>query len=309
MKCLIAIIGPTAVGKSGLAMRIAKKTGGEIINADSRQIYRCMDIGTAKPSKEDRLAVPHHLLDIIFPSESYSVALYQRDATRIINKLHENDKLPMLVGGSGQYVWSVIEGWKIPEVKPDYVFRKMLENRASIDGVAGLHAELGAIDDDAARQIPPTNVRRIIRALEIYKQTGIKPSTLRGKSGLPYPVLMIGLTAERQLLYSLIDKRTDKMIEMGLIEEVRKLMQCGYHPDLSSMSSLGYREISMYVSGKINLEDAVQRIKYETHRFARAQYTWFRLNDSRIKWLNISNDIDIEIDYTIKTFRQSNQLL
>jgi tRNA dimethylallyltransferase len=302
MKCLVAVVGPTAVGKSLRAVSIAKKYNGEIINADSRQIYRYMDIGTAKPGKAERSAIPHHLLDIVDPDESYSVALYQRAAADKIAKLQALDRMPLLVGGSGQYIWSVLEGWKIPSVEPDPSFRKTLENRAEREGAQSLYRDLERIDEAAAQKISPNNVRRVIRALEIYQQTGIKSSELQVKAGVSYPVLVIGLTAGRDKLYALIDKRTERMVESRFMEEVEGLIKMGYSPDLPSMSSLGYRQISMFLKGELALEEAVQKIKYETHRFARSQYAWFRLRDARIKWFDIGNDMDDEIDYTIETF-------
>lgn len=305
MRCLIAFVGPTAVGKSAVATKIAQQYYGDIINADSRQIYKYMDIGTAKPGLKERESVVHHLLDIICPDESYSVALYQRSAYEIITSLHSSDRLPFLVGGSGQYVWSVIEGWQIPEVEPDIAFRQSLEDEAEKLGQASLYSRLLEIDPVAAGKILPGNVRRVIRALEIYKQTGIQPSKLQSKHGFPYPVLIIGLTARRDQLYELIDKRVDHMIKAGFVEEVQNLFSMGYSADLPSMSSLGYGQIASYLKGEISLIDAVQKIKYETHRFARGQYTWFRLKDSRIQWFDMNDDISSKINYTIKTFLEA----
>ncbi|RPJ64249.1 MAG: tRNA (adenosine(37)-N6)-dimethylallyltransferase MiaA [Dehalococcoidia bacterium] len=305
MRCLIAFVGPTAVGKSAVATKIAKQYSGDIINADSRQIYKYMDIGTAKPGTEERESVVHHLLDIIYPDESYSVALYQRSANELITSIHCSDRLPVLVGGSGQYVWSVIEGWQIPEVEPDIDYRQSLEKEAEKLGQESLYSRLLEIDPVAAGKILPGNIRRVIRALEIYKQTGIQPSKLQTKNGLPYPVLIIGLTASRDILYELIDKRVDLMIKAGFVEEVQKLLSMGYSADLPSMSSLGYGQIASYLKGEISLIDAVQKIKYETHRFARSQYTWFRLKDSRIQWFDVNDDISSKINYTIKTFLEA----
>lgn len=305
MRCLIAIVGPTAVGKSSSSIKVAQCYGGEIINADSRQIYSYMDIGTAKPRLSERQGVPHHLLDIILPDESYSVALYQRSASDVITNVQQKDKLPILVGGSGQYVWSLIEGWQIPEVKPDSAFRKSLEEECRKCGTGRLYSWLKDIDPVAAEKIHPGNMRRIIRALEIYRQSGIKPSSLQAKNGVNYPVLIIGLTATRTLLYERIDRRTEKMIEEGFVEEVQNLMKMGYTGDLPSMSSLGYGQIAGYLKGDLSLEDAIQKIKYDTHRFARGQYAWFRLKDDRIRWIDINDDIQSEINYTIKTFLEA----
>ena len=244
MNCLIAVVGPTAAGKSALAIDIAQKFGGEIINADSRQIYRYMDIGTAKPGPAERERIFHHLLDIIDPGEQYSVALYQRSANAVISDIQNRGKLPVMVGGSGQYVWSVMEGWHIPEVKPDTEFREKMEGIAAREGPAALYAKLVSIDPAGAAKILPGNLRRVIRALEIYEQTGLKPSVLQTKNQVPYPVLMIGLTAQREKLYTMINDRTDLMMASGFVEEVQKLLHMGYSADLPSMSSLGYREIA-----------------------------------------------------------------
>jgi len=302
MKCLIAVVGPTAVGKSALGISIAQKFKGEIVNADSRQIYKHMDIGTAKPGRVERSAVPHHLLDIIEPDQSYSISLYQKSAVEVISSVHKQDKLPVLVGGSGQYVWAVIEGWQIPQVEPDPDFRKLMYSKAKSSGTGQLYDELESIDPLSASKILPNNLRRIIRALEIYHKTGLKPSELQVKNGLPYPVLIIGLTAERNRLYSIINQRTDRMIEHGFIQEVKELLSMGYSVDLPSMSSLGYRQIATYLNGGVNLSEAVQAIKYETHRFVRGQYAWFRLNDTRIKWFDIDNEVNEKINYTIDSF-------
>jgi tRNA dimethylallyltransferase len=305
MNCLIAVVGPTAVGKSALAIDICRKYGGEIINADSRQIYKYMDIGTAKPGKAEREKVFHHLLDIIEPDEQYSVALYQRSATNVISGIKKRGKLPVMVGGSGQYVWSVIEGWQIPKVKPDPDFRERMEKVAAKEGNEALYSRLVSIDPAGAAKILPGNLRRVIRALEIYEQTGLKPSVLQSKSHVPYPVLIIGLTVDRDGLYAMINDRTDLMIASGFVEEVQKLLQMGFSADLPSMSSLGYRQIAAYLNREVELAAAVQKIKYETHRFARSQYAWFRLRDSRIKWFDATDDIQGKIDYTIQTFLEA----
>ncbi len=305
MRCLVAIVGPTAVGKSDLAIQIARKYGGEIINGDSRQIYKYMDIGTAKPNPAQQRLIPHHLLDIILPDQSYSVSLYQQSAFKVIDDIQNRAGLPLLVGGSGQYIWSVIEGWSIPRVAPDQDFRLRLESRAGQQGAKELYQELKDIDPLAASRILPNNLRRIIRALEIYHSTGVKPSELQVKTGLPYPVLILGLTCPREQLYSFIDRRTDGMIKAGFVDEVKGLLSMGYSPGLPSMSSLGYRQLAAYLRQESNLETAVQNIKFETHRFARAQYAWFRLKDKRIKWLQAGDDINDEINYTIKTFLES----
>ena len=302
MKCLFAIVGPTAVGKSTLSIRIAQTFNGEVVNADSRQIYRYMDIGTAKPGKAEQCAVPHHLLDIINPDESYSVAHYQATAYSVIDRIQDTNKVPVMVGGSGQYIWSVIEGWQIPQVEPDHAFRDRLQLKAEKSGAYGLYKELSEIDPAAASKIDPNNLRRIIRALEIHYKTGNKPSELQTKRGVGFPVLIIGLTTDRHNLYTMIDQRTDRMIADGFVDEVKTLLSMGYNSDLPSMSSLGYRQMLMYLHGEIKLDAAIQKIKFETHRFARGQYVWFHLADNRIRWFTVGDNTENQINYTIENF-------
>jgi tRNA dimethylallyltransferase len=302
MKCLIAIVGPTGVGKSSLGLSIAQRFNVEIINSDSRQIYRHMDIGTAKPSAADISTVPHHLFDIITPDQPYSLAHYQKSALETIARVHERDTIPLLVGGSGQYVWSVIENWQIPEVAPDPEFRERMVSIAREQGSDFLYRQLKGIDPAAAQKILPGNLRRIIRALEIFEKTGEKPSSLQTKKGHDFPVQIIGLTCERERLYDRINRRTDRMMESGFLDEVKRLMEMGYTPGLPSMSSLGYRQITGYLGGSMALQEAVQAIKWETHRFARGQYAWFRLNDVRISWFDTADEVNEKINYTIDSF-------
>jgi tRNA dimethylallyltransferase len=302
MKCLVAVIGPTAVGKSQFALRLAQDFDGEIVNADSRQVYRYMDIGTAKPSHIELSLVRHHLIDIINPDESFSLAIYQKLANDAIKDIQQRHKLPLLVGGSGLYIWSTIEGWKIPQVAPDVKLRHSLEIRAKEEGNYSLYQELQKVDPVAATKIIPTNLRRIIRALEIYRATGQPVSKLWQKRPPTYPVLIIGLTMHRDNLYRRIDYRVDEMIKQGLIEEVKDLMAKGYSLDLPSMSGIGYKQIGKFLQGKLNLTTAIQQMKNETHRFARHQYAWFHLNDARIHWLNAHDDIQDEANSLVAAF-------
>lgn len=302
MKCLVAVIGPTAVGKTKLAIRLAQKFNGEIVNADSRQVYRFMDIGTAKPDATDRAIIPHHIIDIINPDEPFSLALYKSLAGETIENLQLQGKIPFLVGGSGLYIWSVMEGWAIPEVPPDIKFRQSMENLAREKGIAALFEELRKIDPIAATKIMPTNLRRIIRALEIYQTTGCPPSQGWQKKPLSFPTMVIGLTTERKFLYNIIDSRVDEMIANGLVGEVKNLIAMGYDLNLPSMSGIGYRQIGMFLQDKMSLTDAVQQIKYATHQFARHQYAWFHLDDPRINWFDIYGNIQDEIDNLVGTF-------
>jgi tRNA dimethylallyltransferase len=285
---VIAIVGPTAVGKSELALHLAQYFPLEIISADSRQVYRCMDIGTNKPSPAERASVPHHVIDVVEPDEDFSLAMYHQLAIEALKAIQQKGKLPLLVGGSGLYVWSLVEGWKIPQVPPNQKLRRQLEARAEQEDSQSLYRELQDIDPMAAAKINPSNIRRIIRALEIYHATGQPPSQLQRKEAPGFSILVIGLTRERSELYRKIDWRVDKMIQRGLVEEVEQLLKKGYSPSLPSMSGIGYKQIGQFLRGEMTLPEAIDKIKYETHRLARHQYAWFRLSDSRIRWFDVS---------------------
>jgi tRNA dimethylallyltransferase len=284
---LVAIVGPTAVGKSLLALLLAQESGAEIVSADSRQIYRYMDIGTAKPTKQEMALVPHHLIDIINPDEPFSLAQYRELALRAISEIHARGRLPILVGGTGQWVWGLVEGWLVPKVAPDPALRKDLERRALAGEGPSLHHELSEADPVAAARIDPRNVRRVIRALEVLRITGVPFSTLRQKTPPPFETTAIGLTAARPELYRRIDARVDAMLEGGLVGEVQRLTEMGYDADLPSMTGIGYQQITEYLRGETDLATARARIKTGTHRFARHQYAWFRPDDPRIHWLDI----------------------
>jgi tRNA dimethylallyltransferase len=295
MSVVVAVVGPTAVGKSKLGMLLARGLNGEIISADSRQVYRYMDIGTAKPTAEERSAVPHHLIDVVNPDEDFSVAVYQSLAMDAIGQVMRRGRLPVVVGGSGLYVWSLVEGWEIPGVQPDAVFRKRLEERAAAEGGKALYHELESVDPETAASIDPRNVRRVIRALEIHHTNrGVGPPS-RCKKQPSFETVIVGLTAGRRRLYQMIDGRVDRMVEQGLVEEVKALLARGYGPDLPSMSSVGYKEICQFIGGRMDLAAAMQRIKFETHRFARHQYAWFHLNDPRIHWFDVESQSEAEV--------------
>jgi tRNA dimethylallyltransferase len=305
MQQLVAIIGPTAVGKSHSALRLAQQFNGEIVSADSRQIYRHMDIGTDKPGREERALVSHHLIDIVNPDEDFSLAQYQQLAYQTIADIHQRGKLPMLVGGSGLYVWAVVEGWSIPPVPPDPALRQALVERAAKGEVAELYQELMALDPVAAQKIDPRNVRRVIRAFEVTRSAGVPFSQLQQKKAPPFQTLMVGLTAARVELYRRIDTRVDEMLACGLIDEVKKLVKMGYSLSLPAMSGIGYRQIGRHLQGELGLAEAIQQIKYETHRFARHQYNWFRLNDERIQWFDVSGGVESVITTRVAEFLSS----
>ena len=299
MSRLIAIVGPTAVGKSRLAIHLAQSLDGEIVSADSRQVYRYMDIGTAKPSPEERASAPHHLIDVVNPDEHFSLALYQQMAYRAIKDIEQRGKLALLVGGSGLYVRAVTGGLRIPQIPPDAELRRSLEEKAAAGGYTAIYEELEGIDPDAAQRIDPRNVRRVIRAIEVFRTTGLPFSQLQRFSPF-FRTLVIGLTTERRELYRKIDSMVDHMMEQGLVQEVEGLLKRGYSLDLPSMSGLGYKQIGQYLRRELDLAEAVQRIKYKTHRFARHQYAWFRLEDEAIHWFDIRNDIEEPIGRLIQ---------
>ena len=301
MSRLIAIVGPTAVGKSALAIRLAQVFDAEIVSADSRQVYRYVDIGTAKPSPEERALVPHHLIDVVDPDEDFSLALYQEMAYRVVEDINRRGRLALLVGGSGLYVQAVIRGLRIPSAAPDPELRRSLEEKAAGEGYMALYKELEQVDADAARKIDPRNARRVIRALEVCYITGLPFSQLQ-RSEPRFQTFVIGLTTAREDLYRRIDDRVDSMIERGLVQEVQALLERGYSLDLPSLSGLGYKQIGHHLQGEIELDTVVQRIKYETHRFARHQYAWFRPRDERIHWFDVRNGVEKPIQYLVQEF-------
>ena len=300
MSPLVAIVGPTATGKSSLALELCQTLNGEIISADSRQVYRYMDIGTAKPTEEEQALVPHHLIDVVNPDEDFSLALYQSRALEAIDYIQRRGKLAFLVGGSGLYVWALLEGWRIPQVPPDPALRQSLEARAKVEGGEKLYDELKETDPAAAERIDPRNVRRVIRALEVGLQ-GTPFSQLQVKQPLVDSII-IGLTTDRADLYRRIDARVDNMIEKGLVDEVKGLVTRGYGLDLPSMSGLGYKQIGLYLQGKTDLPTAIQQIKFDTHSFARHQYNWFRLKDKRINWFEAGQGINRDVYRFVQRF-------
>ncbi len=296
---MLVVAGPTAVGKSVFGLEAARRFGGEIVSADSRQVYSGLDIGTAKASSSEQRAIPHHLIDILQPDGDFGLAVFLDRASDALGDIWSRVRLPVVVGGSSQYVFALMEGWSPPRVPPDPVLRAELERRAETEGPESLHAELAAIDPEAAGRIDPRNVRRVIRALEVRNTQSPErePGTNRQSddersreepgakpvSG-EHPArntLAIGLTMPRKALYRRIDARVDGMMEAGWLREVEGLVERGYGPKLTAMSSIGYQELSEHLNGGAGLADTVQMIKHRTHRLARNQYVWLR----RAGWL------------------------
>lgn len=295
---LLILLGPTGVGKTELAIELALRLNGEIVGADSRQIYRYMDIGTAKPTPEQRSLVPHHLIDFVAPDSSLSLAEYQDLAYRCIDDAHAKGKLPLLVGGTGQYITAVEEGWSIPRVAPDQELRAELEAFAAAHSAGALHEKLRQADPLAAERIHPNNTRRVIRALEVYRLTGQAISELQEKKPPPYRILRLGLRLDRAILYPRVDARLDSMIEAGFVREVGNLLDLGFDRDLPAMSGLGYLEIAEHLLDGAPLEAAIERGKFSTHNFIRRQDVWFRGHDNGILWHNVE---EIDADFLAKT--------
>jgi tRNA dimethylallyltransferase len=273
---VVVLLGPTGVGKTPLAVDLARDLGGEVVSADSRQVYRRMDIGTAKPTPAQRAAIPHHLLDIVDPDEGFSLAEFCERAHTVLCEIAGRGRVPLLVGGTGQYLAALLEGWRIPRVPPQPAFRERLAEEAREHGGESLYRRLQAVDPEAAARILPGNLRRIIRALEVYEFTGELFSRQRRREKPPYNFLVFGLTMERPALYRRVDERAAEMVRQGLVAEVRSLLAAGYGWDLPAMSSLGYIQFRPYVEGRSSLEEAVARLQHDTHAFIRHQYTWFR---------------------------------
>ena len=283
---LLILLGATGVGKTRLAIDLALRLDGEVIGADSRQVYRYMDIGTAKPTPQQRAQVPHHLVDCVAPDYNLTLAEYQDKAKSAIDDCHARGKLPMLVGGTGQYISALEEGWTIPRVPPDAQLRAELEAYAESHSPVALHERLRKVDLASAEQIHPNNVRRVIRALEVQMLTGQPISQLQVKREPPWRMLRLGLQLPRELLYPRVDARLDSMIEAGFVGEVARLLDMGYDRKLPSMSGLGYRELAAHVLDGLPLDEAIARAKFRTHDFIRRQDVWFRGHDNGIVWHN-----------------------
>jgi tRNA dimethylallyltransferase len=284
---LITIVGPTAVGKTAAAIELAARLDGEIVSADSRLLYRGMDIGTAKPSAEERIRILHHLIDVTNPDQAWSLAQFQGAARQAIGEIHSRGRLPFLVGGTGQYIRAVLESWVIPSGEPNLRLRVILEEWARTIGPEGLHARLATLDPLAAGSIDYRNLRRTVRAMEVILLTG-RPFSGQRRAGPPeYRALLLGLSMPRPLLYARIDARIDAMVSAGLALEVNRLLSQGYSPRLPALSAIGYLEIAEHLQGSISLEEAIRRIKQRTRQFVRRQANWFKAQDRNIHWFEV----------------------
>ena len=292
------------MGKTELAIRLAERLNGEIVSADSRLFYRGMDIGTAKPTPAEQARAPHHLIDVANPDETWSLAMFQQRAHEVIAEIHARGRLPLLVGGTGQYVRAVTQGWTPPEVEPDERLRLVLEKLAKESGKEWLYDRLKAVDPEAAAVIDLRNVRRTIRALEVILTTGYKFSAQRGQADSPYDLLTVGLKRPREELYARVDARIDARFAAGLLDEVRKLLAKGYSPELPSMSGIGYRECCQVLSGQMSEEQARVQMKRITRIFVRRQANWFKESDPNIHWFEAGDPEVLKKVITLAKARQ-----
>ena len=301
-KPLIVILGPTGVGKTEIAIKIARRFQGEIVSADSRLFYRGMDIGTAKPAPEEQADVRHHLIDVADPDQDWNLAEYLPRALAAIRDIQDRGKLPFLVGGTGQYIQAVIQGWDLPEIKPDPRLRSVLADWADKIGADGMRSRLNVLDPSAAEGIDGPNIRRMIRAMEVILTSGKKFSSQKTKSGSPFDVFQVGLTRSREELYQRIDLRIENMLRLGLVAEVQGLLDAGYPPNLSSLSAIGYKQIIAHLLEGVDLGEAIRQIQSKTRKYVRQQANWFKENDPEIHWFSASNRPEDEICRQIQHF-------
>ena len=293
---VMVICGPTASGKTKLGIEVANKINGEIISCDSMQIYKDMNIGTAKPTKLEMSQAKHYLVDFVSPTERYSVAEYKKDAEKVIEKILSEGKTPIIVGGTGLYLNSLIYGIDYPNIETDLKYREELENKVNEEGLENLYNEAKKIDPEAIEKISPNDKKRILRILEIYHQTGKNKTEIEAesrKNGVKYDYRIFVLNMDREKLYERINKRVDIMIEQGLIEEVKSLVK-KYTEFPTAMQGLGYKEMVEYLDNKITKEEAIEKIKMESRRYAKRQITWFKSYENAI-WLNAENKNNVDI--------------
>lgn len=287
---LLVIAGPTGSGKTDTAVQVALALDGEVITADSMQVYRGMDIGTAKPTPEERRGVPHHLIDLVDPDEEFTVAEYVAQADRVIADMVARGKVPIVAGGTGLYIHALIDRWVFPPQPADFAFREEMQAVAEREGVAALHARLQAVDPVSAARLPANDVKRVIRALEVYQLTGRPRSSYQHKPGEgtpgPYRPLLYGLTMPREILSERLAQRVQTQLQAGLLEEVTRLYEGGYGPELPAMKGITYRQLVGYLRGEYDLQTAIDLMVRDNRRYAKRQHTWFNA-DKRIHWIDI----------------------
>lgn len=294
---LLVITGPTAVGKTELSLKLAEELHGEIISADSMQIYRYMDIGTAKATAEERKRIKHYMIDIINPDETYSLADYQKEADRLIREISARGYLPIMVGGTGLYIRAVVQGFLLPEMEANHQLRAELREMASKHGNEYLHQKLAEIDPEHARKMHPNDLRRIIRAIEIFEETGRNMSYyLEKQKNTPprYNTLKIGLNRNREELYERVNQRVDLMIKEGLVDEIKNIIKAGYNISSTALQGLGYKEIIGYLNGEYSLEEAINLLKKNTRNYAKRQITWFK-REKDLHWFNLTGKSESKV--------------
>ncbi len=301
-KPVIVIIGPTGVGKTAISLRLAERFKGEIVSADSRLVYRGMNIGTAKPTLAEHRRVRHHLIDVVEPADEWNLTKYQFAAGEAIENIHERGKVPFLVGGTGQYITAVLEGWAPPPKSQNVDFRRSLEQQAQEMGYEILHRRLESIDPKSAERIDARNVRRVIRALEIHHVTGLPPSRVRIKTPPDFDVLKIGLTLPRDQLYARIDARIEEMMDAGWLAEVETLLSLGIPKEAPSMSAIGYAQLAEFLRGEVELDEALAETRRLTRQFVRRQANWFKIDDASIHWFINDEGVEEEIEACISTW-------
>ncbi len=306
---LLVIAGPTAVGKTDIAVSVAGEVGGEIVSADSMQIYKGMDIGTAKPTAEQQSQVRFHLIDVVEPDESYNVSMFQRDAQHAIKEIYQRGHLPILCGGTGLYIRAVLEHYNFPPAPEDKQLRQHLRRQAEKVGSGQMHQQLEQVDPETAQRLAPSDTKRIIRALEVYELTGQPISALQSVDGRPqleYNTAGFVVCCPRAVLYRRIEERIQQMLSAGWLEEVRRLAQVGYHSGLQSMQAIGYRHLLAYLAGNADWSTSVQLIKRDSRRFAKRQLTWFR-HQTDFTWLMWANQQ--QFDRVVQTIIEADRTL
>ena len=300
---LLVIAGPTGSGKTDTAVMVAREVGGEVVTADSMQVYRGMDIGTAKPTLEEQQGIAHHLIDIVEPDEEFSVTQYVALADEVIRDIHARGKVAIVSGGTGFYISALVDRWEFPPQPADMAFRERMRDEAERLGVETLHARLRAIDPTSADRLHPNDIKRIIRALEVFETTGRPLSSYAYKPGDgahpgPYRPLLYGLTLPREILYERLERRVHAQLEAGLLEEVRRLYDGGYGPELSSMKGITYRQLVGYLRGEYDFQTAIDLMVRDNRRYAKRQFTWFNA-DKRMRWIDVTTE---EASQTILDF-------